>query len=367
MSSYIIDTNSILDYPEILLNKRYQFITPSSVIAELDRLKRDRRVSETARPASRIMLKALEEGAVQIVDFGQSEYADDDIYTLACEKLLPVITGDINLTIRLKSIVSVWTVDEMILSCIRDRKTYDHEDLTYGFFRQNGQIGYRNNTTFRAYGDRDLKLHSHINVSHANLPQAFLIGGMLDSEIKLLTVTGLAGSGKTFVSLAAALYLVEMGAYNQILWAVPPEHIDGVDKYGFLPGNLYEKMRVYFGGLLDNCEKLGYDIEVLEERGILEELPFTLLRGKSIANKIVILDEAQNASKSAMKALLTRVEDSSKVVLIGDLEQSDRYRPCLSGLYSIIETFDNKVPFAGSIEMNKNRRGLLSSASAELL
>lgn len=357
----IIDTNSLINYPEIIEFCDSVTTIPCSVVNELDRLKLDPRVSLKARIASRTILRGLGSGSIEIVGSWENAYADKEISAL-CAKTDTVITEDINLTIQLlNKEVNVMTPDQFI-----NRGRF--VESPFGIKKTENGIGHFGSNGFTAYKDKKIKLHSDISVSHSNVEQAMLIGGLYDEEIKLLIVTGVAGTGKTFLTLAAGLNLVEKGKYSTIYWAVPPEHIECIDKYGYVPGSLDEKMSLFTGGFLDNACKLGYDTEMLLKDKVVQYIPFTLTRGMSMSHSILVLDEAQNASKKALKTLLTRVDETCKVILLGDLEQSDRFDTLYaSGFYQVIKTFGQNYPFTATIRLEKNRRGALSELATKVL
>jgi PhoH-like ATPase len=367
LKKYVIDTNSLLDFPEIVYNQNYSFHIPSSVINELDNLKREKRTSIFARAAARAVFNSVKAGNCHMHNFGDNIYADNDVISLAKVLECGIITSDVGLALKATGI-EVKHVDDFLdferFSYSRDLS--DQEDYC-GFAYIDGKVGYYNGRDFITYNDKEIKLSTKVKVKHSSLEQAFLIGGMFDEDIKLMIITGNAGTGKTYVTLASALELVENGVYSNILWAVPPVPVGGVDRYGFVPGDLEEKIKIYLGGLQDNIEKLGYDYEMITQRGVIKPIPFNLIRGRSISNAIVVVDEAQNASKLEIKTMLSRAEDSSKFILLGDLGQSDKYSPTLSGLYTVMSSFNHSHDFIGMINLIKNKRGKLATLSCELL
>jgi len=108
----------------------------------------------------------------------------------------------------------------------------------------------------------------------------------------------------------------------------PPVHINNKDVYGFVPGSIEEKAGQYLGGFMDNIKNISHqdevDVEKIEFGNVkVEILPIAYLRGRSLKNSIIILDEAQNVNKEQMLALLTRNDNNSKVIALGDINQTD--------------------------------------------
>jgi len=138
--------------------------------------------------------------------------------------------------------------------------------------------------------------------------------------------------------------------YGKIIISKPA--VEAEEKHGFLPGDMREKMDPYIASSLDIIDKLiGKNNRIrLEEMGLLEVQPLAYIRGKSIDNTILIMEEAQNMSPSQMKTLLTRIGDNSKFIISGDLDQSDKYRNVTqSGLYDAMMKHRN-IPEIGFIE-----------------
>lgn len=158
----------------------------------------------------------------------------------------------------------------------------------------------------------------------------------LIKEKEIVICSGPAGVGKSYVAIAVALALVQdpTNSYNKLLIVKPA--VEAEENLGFLPGNLKEKMAPYLASSIDIVDKIitkTARVE-LEEAEILMAEPLGFIRGKSIDNSVLIMEEAQNMSPSQMKTLLTRIGYNSKYVVSGDMDQSDRYSKVEeSGLY----------------------------------
>lgn len=158
----------------------------------------------------------------------------------------------------------------------------------------------------------------------------------LIKEREIVFCSGPAGTGKSYVSIAVAIELLQntSNAYNKILIVKPA--VEAEENLGFLPGDIKEKMAPYLASSIDIVDKiLGKSTRIdLEKSEDLMAEPLGFIRGKTIDNAILIMEEAQNMSPSQMKTLLTRIGYNSKYVISGDMDQSDKYDKVeKSGLY----------------------------------
>jgi PhoH-like ATPase len=208
-----------------------------------------------------------------------------------------------------------------------------------------------------------------------NLRQAFAVDLLLDPDISAVSLMGMAGTGKTFLSLAAALeQVLELGRYRRVSVYRPLIAV-GRQEVGFLPGDLAEKLEPWMAAVHDNLYALfgGEDahpkdaVEELFERDVLEMAAVTYLRGRSITDELVIVDEAQNLELPTLKVILTRMAANSKVVFCGDLTQVDNpYVSPFGGLAAMIEKFKGN-PMFGHITMERTVRSPLAELATKLL
>lgn len=173
-----------------------------------------------------------------------------------------------------------------------------------------------------------------------NLEQKMAIELLMDKNIDLVTLIGKAGSGKTLLAVAAALELVlNQREHNKIIIFKSVQPIDAKEEIGFLPGTEAEKLAPIFSHLdsafellfsksknLQNADRWRATLETYMKKEIIEFRPLTYIRGQSIQNAIIIVDEAQNISKNNMKSLLTRAAENTRVFLTGDIEQIDNIK-----------------------------------------
>jgi len=143
---------------------------------------------------------------------------------------------------------------------------------------------------------------------------------------------GPSGTGKTFIAVACAVEALEKGLVDRLILTRPA--VEAGEKLGYLPGNLSEKIDPYLRPLYDALQELlkGQKINQLIENGIIEILPLAYMRGRTLNNAFIILDEAQNSTQEQMKMFLTRIGFGSKAVITGDITQTDLPKHIASGL-----------------------------------
>jgi len=212
-----------------------------------------------------------------------------------------------------------------------------------------------------------------------NVEQAFAFDALLDENIQLVTLVGKAGTGKTLLAIAAGLQkTIDDGCHKKVLASRPIIPM-GRDM-GYLPGDIAEKLNPWMQPIYDNLEHIlssnGETIrkkgensyEELIHQGMVSVEPLTYIRGRSIANQFLIVDEAQNLTPHEIKTIITRAGYKTKVVLTGDPYQIDNpYVDSVSnGLSFIVERFKAHDIHA-HITLTKGERSKLSELAAELL
>jgi PhoH-like ATPase len=235
------------------------------------------------------------------------------------------------------------------------------------------------------------KMDGLISVEPRNAEQSFAVEALLDPTIPLVCLTGLAGSGKTFLALMAALAKLNSGRTpkgNTIGLQIPRDVIEsfgiGYDRIvisrtlqpvgrdlGFLPGNLDEKMQPWLMPILDNVRHAFKDTSYFQnmiEKGDIEIAPIPYIRGRTFSNSFLIVDEAQNATIHELKTIITRMGTNSKIVLLGDVDQIDT--PYIdrqsSGLSIVIDKFQHSA-LCAHVNLSKGQRSDLASTASNIL
>jgi len=211
-------------------------------------------------------------------------------------------------------------------------------------------------------------------VTPRNKEQSFSLDLLLDPEVLVVSLVGKAGSGKTLLAVAAGLHQVmeseKHGQYKKLMVSRPVQPM-GRD-IGFLPGTLEEKMLPWLAPIQDNLQFLmGNDKTTLDmyiENGTIELEALSYIRGRSIANAYIIIDEAQNLSNHEMKTILTRVGEGTKIVLTGDIEQIDNVYvdETTNGLTHVVERLKDQ-PIAGHVTLLKGERSKVATIAAKVL
>ena len=206
-----------------------------------------------------------------------------------------------------------------------------------------------------------------------NKEQKFALDILFDDSIKLVTLVGKAGTGKTLLAISSALQQTlepTNKLYKKVVISRPVQPV-GKD-IGFLPGTLEEKMDPWIAPIKDNLKFLfsndSFTMDMYIERGEIEIEAITFIRGRSIADAIIIIDEAQNLTTHELKTIITRVGENTKIILTGDIDQIDNtYVDSVSnGLTYAIEKFKD-YPIAAHITLLKGERSELATLGAKIL
>jgi len=219
-----------------------------------------------------------------------------------------------------------------------------------------------------------------LGVRPRNKEQAFALDLLLDDSIRLVTLMGKAGTGKTLLALAAGLRrTTEENVYSKLLVSRPIIPL-GRD-LGFLPGDVDEKLNPWMQPIFDNLEFLlssgtGGGKHGRGERGMLELLesgtiqvePLTYIRGRSLPQQYLIVDEAQNLTPHEVKTIITRAGEGTKIVLTGDPHQIDNpYVDNASNGLSVVAERFKRERIAGHVVLSKGERSELAELAANLL
>lgn len=157
--------------------------------------------------------------------------------------------------------------------------------------------------------------------------QEQLVLALQDDQQHIVVTAGPAGTGKTYLAMLAAVKALREGDIDRIVLTRPAVGVDD-EKHGFLPGDLNQKMDPWVKPLTDILREYyrQADIADMLTEGVIEIAPLAYMRGRTFKSAYIIADEMQNSSASQVKMLLTRIGEGSKIVITGDIEQSDRSR-----------------------------------------
>jgi PhoH-like ATPase len=437
--NYVLDTNVLLHDPRALFQfKDNNVIVPIYVVEEIDKFKRDlSELGRNARQVSRDLDAFREEngsltegvpldgGGTLRVLFTQRELpremmnqhvADNRILALAMDVKerepnvrCVFVTKDINLRIRADALGLVtedYENDKIenpeVYMGVRELEVgksdidafYSHGELS----PPDGINGVYPNE-FALLKDREAPNHTALSKYNAgkgrfvpllkslkegawglrprNKEQSFALDLLLNDEIKLVTIVGKAGTGKTLLAIAAGLQkTMEEQVYQKMLVSRPVFPL-GKD-IGFLPGTVEEKLNPWMQPIYDNVEflmglsradkKAGRSYKELIDLGLVAIEPLTYIRGRSIPNQYIIVDEAQNLTPHEVKTIVTRVGDNTKIVLTGDPYQIDNpYVDSTSnGLVHVVNKFKHER-LAGHITLTKGERSALAELASNVL
>ena len=429
MKKYILDTSVLLHEPtSIYAFEDNKVIILSEVWAELDKKKSSKgETGKNARDASReieeILLKndiedkiidrklnkfynesdlrevKLDKGKllvepVDLKNFDTDRYMDLGIIKKAKDLNATIVTKDRNLRIMAKTHnvnVEDYKKDK-VKEIYKGHQTYDNltkniiDDLHNNnkieadmLLEENEYINLKAHTNNSGLGKhKDGYIHKiskqtvH-SITPKNKEQTFAMDALMDKDIELLTLTGVAGTGKTLLALAAGLQqVVENKDYRRVLVARPTVTDNDI---GYLPGGVEEKLRPWMQPIYDNIDFIYQDsdnpseiINQYKDTGQLEIEPLAYIRGRSISNQFFIIDEAQNLTPKKVKTIISRAGENCKIVLTGDVEQIDHlYLDKYSnGLSNVVNNFKGEDNYA-HITLTNTERSRLAEQAANLL
>jgi PhoH-like ATPase len=435
MKNYILDTNVILHDPNSVMNfADNNVLIPIEVIEEIDRFKRESSdLGQNARNFSR-RLDALRSvgrlsegvplekgGLLRIILHPKAENGglalgnntvDSRIValTLGVQRSDPsvptiLVTKDINLRIKADAVglqAEDYETDQVLLTDLytgMTELTVATEQINY--FRTheelplpNKQSAYPNEyctlleegnpkravlTKVHADGTRLIPIYDSRDgiwgIKPRNREQHFALDALLDERIRLVTLMGKAGTGKTLLALAAALKrTIQDREYRRVVVARPT--ISMGKELGFLPGTLEEKLNPWMQPIYDALELLGdlnmghdhrRSTELIRAGSIVVEA-LSYIRGRSIANQFMVIDEAQNLTPLEVKTIITRVGQGSKIIFTGDPYQIDNpyVDSSSNGFNHIVSKFRSEA-IAAHIELQKGERSELAELAANIL
>lgn len=436
---YVLDTNVLLDDPKAIFTfEEHDVVIPMTVIEEVDQFKKQlNELGRNARTISRYLDKLRERGSLRegvklrgggclkvrsvARDVGKPPYwgpdnNDNRILQMALmeheergdETVVTMVTRDTNMRLKCDALgvpsedyqggmIRVDTefsgVREITVEGSWIDALYEHGEGSADEFADlhpnecvilKEEEG-RKSAVGRVTTDKRLirpvrrRRDNVWGISPRNKEQEFAIELLLDDDVKLVTLNGVAGTGKTLLALACGLKKVADDEIYRKLLVSRPIFPLGRDM-GFLPGDVEQKLNPWMKPIFDNLELLlstrtagqGKTREpnyaYLLDKKILEVEPLTYIRGRSLPQQYLIVDEAQNLTAHEVKTILTRAGEGTKVVLTGDPEQIDNpYVDSRSnGLTYVVERFKDTA-LAGHVTLHKGERSELAELAAKLM
>jgi len=380
--NYVLDTNVLIENPQCLLNLRNgnenNIFIPYHVLMELEGLKKTPKLRHIVSKVIQLLMEHRDKITFIKNDKSRSQFTDivdnhilEEINSGGIENPI-LVTNDriLQLQAGLAGIAS----EEL-----RDSKPFESESQRYTGFVEDGQPPVPNSFSWRdgkpvlhaPDGDKVIGYSCEVwNIKPRTVYQNLALELICSQHIDLVSIQSEAGYGKTYLALAAALYAVqEKKLYDKIFVLKPTIEIGA--KLGYLPGDVSEKMEPYMKYIYDLLVKLhksraankvflnpNDDILRLNPKKF-EILPLAYVRGMNIENAFVIIDEAQNLSRTEVRAILTRMGEGVKCLCLGDTSQVDN--PYLNesnnGLNWIVRKFKGFANYAHIVLKGDKSRG----------
>lgn len=387
ITSYVVDTNVIIDDPDFRDKLTGRIIIPTTVLRELDNMKcGGSENAKNIRKFVRLLSNNVHNFAFHISHHYEGENDDQIIQTAAKEKAT-LVTNDLLMGLMAKASgipvkkheVSKSFIEQKYYGLINTKKYEEGDEIlnkvplypNQYIVKQDGLYRIAENEKLERLG----KDRSIWGVSHKNVAQRCAIDALLNDNIKLITVSGKAGTGKTLLAIVAGLEKVaNEKKYGQLLISRPIVPMG--NDLGFLPGDMKEKLAPWMQPIFDNIDFVfshkndsARDVwKRLESEGLLKLEALTYIRGRSISNAYIVIDEAQNLTKHEAKTIVSRVGENTKIILTGDIHQIDnpKLNPVNNGLSYIAEKFKNQS-IAAHISLTRCERSALADIASDIL
>ena len=190
--------------------------------------------------------------------------------------------------------------------------------------RSNNQSYYNNVTNIEPFLQHPEKKRK-VEIIPRNLNQERYLELLLDTDVSIIIATGPAGTGKTLLAMQAAIRALKNKEIDKIVVTRPAVGVEN-EKHGFLPGSLTQKMEPWTKPLFDVLHEYytTRDTASMLESEVIEICPLAFMRGRTFKKSLIIADEMQNATPNQMKMLLTRIGEGSRIIVTGDVRQTDR-------------------------------------------
>tara|TARA_R100001086_G_scaffold142110_4_gene74654 strand:- start:3479 stop:4834 length:1356 start_codon:yes stop_codon:yes gene_type:complete len=421
--TYVLDTSVLLSDPKAIYRfAEHAVVLPVVVVTELEAKRHDPEIGYFARQALRLLdelrveherldfpIAVGDAGGSVRVELNHSNMSvlpsglqlnDNDSRILAVASNLAaeglhvvVVSKDLPLRVKASSIGlaaeeyraelavdSGWTgMAEIAVSGEQMADLYDADTLTTKLVADmpiNTNLvitSERVSALGRVTGERELKVvrgdQDVFGLHGRSAEQRLAIDLLLDPEVGIISLGGSAGTGKSALALCAGLEAVLEKQQHRKIMVFRPLYAVGGQELGYLPGDKDEKMNPWGQAVFDTLGALVSDnvLEEVVERGILEVLPLTHIRGRSLHDAFVIVDEAQSLERNVLLTVLSRIGQNSRVVLTHDVAQRDNLRVGRhDGVASVIETLKGHPLFA-HITLTRSERSAIAALVTELL
>jgi PhoH-like ATPase len=420
--TYVLDTSVLLSDPKAVFRfAEHAVVLPVIVVTELESKRNDPEIGYFARQALRNLdeLRVLHErldfpiavgsGGTLRVELNHSnmsvlpsglQLGDNDSRILAVAMNLAndglavtVVSKDLPLRVKAASIGlaaeeyrAELAVDsgytgqyEVDLSSDQMAQLYDEETLSSRLVQDlpvnTGLVIHsdRGSALGRVTGKGQLRLvrgdRDMFGLHGRSAEQRLAIDMLLDSEIGIVSLGGRAGTGKSALALCAGLEAVLEKQQHRKIMVFRPLYAVGGQELGYLPGDASEKMNPWAQAVFDTLGSVVSQnvIDEVIERGILEVLPLTHIRGRSLHDAFVIVDEAQSLERNVLLTVLSRIGQNSRVVLTHDVAQRDNLRVGRhDGVASVIESLKGH-PLFGHITLSRSERSAIAALVTEML
>ncbi len=421
--TYVLDTSVLLSDPKAIYRfAEHAVVLPVVVVTELEAKRHDPEIGYFARQALRLLdelrveherldfpIAVGDAGGSVRVELNHSNMSvlpsglqlnDNDSRILAVASNLAaeglhvvVVSKDLPLRVKASSIGlaaeeyraelavdSGWTgMAEIAVSGEQMADLYDADTLTTKLVADmpiNTNLvitSERGSALGRVTGERELKVvrgdQDVFGLHGRSAEQRLAIDLLLDPEVGIISLGGSAGTGKSALALCAGLEAVLEKQQHRKIMVFRPLYAVGGQELGYLPGDKDEKMNPWGQAVFDTLGALVSDnvLEEVVERGILEVLPLTHIRGRSLHDAFVIVDEAQSLERNVLLTVLSRIGQNSRVVLTHDVAQRDNLRVGRhDGVASVIETLKGHPLFA-HITLTRSERSAIAALVTELL
>ena len=353
---YLVDTNILMDYPNFIKENLSNIVISEGVIGELDKLKDsiDKNKSIKARKANRELKKywneikfLLEEKQYSCLSVDESliELAKKYNYTIVSNDL-PVLlycktknidcmeyhqeleqySGFTNTNIQLDENLYSEKLEEIIQTNGEELNLKTNEFLITAGKSVDTSIIFKKEKD----NSRLIPVDTHISFANnfcgriypKNVEQVCLMNLLFDERITILAALGKYGTGKSFLLTNYALHALAKGKINKIVYVPNNSIVENSRELGVLPGEMTDKELSYMGPILDLIGE--FQARDMINRGQIEIVPLSVIRGRSFENSIILVNEAQNLTDEHIKLLIARCGEGSRIFFDGDIKQADQ-------------------------------------------